>query len=181
MTKEEIKAILEEHLKWLGLDGGKRADLRGVDLNSADLSGANLRGADLRGANLSGANLNSANLSLTKTDEKTQGWGLAVARTRILSDGLLIGWKKCRNNVIVKVLIPMDAKRSHAFGRECRAEYVQTVEVIGADVGISNYDKETEYRNGQYVRCDAWDENWQVEFGGGIHFFLTREEAEAHQ
>ena len=152
MTNDELKPILDLHAKWKrGESDGKRANLSG------------------------------AYLSDTKTDAKTQGWGLAVARTRILPDGLLIGWKKCRNNVIVKLLVPMDAKRSHAFGRKCRAEYVQVVETFGSDVGISEHDRKTEYRNGQFVRCDRWEENWQLECGGGIHFFMTREEAEAYK
>ena len=58
MDKQELKAILGKHLKWLrGEDGGERANLFG-----ADLSGANLSRADLSGANLSGANLFEANL-----------------------------------------------------------------------------------------------------------------------
>jgi len=191
----KISELLVEHAKWIRSEGGKRADLSraylsganlscadlsGADLSCAYLSGANLSGANLSCADLSGANLSCANLSGTTTDEKTQGWGLAVARTRILPDGIIIGWKKCRKNVIVKLLVPMDAKRSHAFGRKCRAEYVQTVEVFGDEVGISQHDEKTKYRTGEFVRCDRWEENWQVECGGGIHFFLTREEAEAH-
>ena len=46
MDKQELKNILDKHLKWLrGENGGKRADLF-----EADLSGANLFGADLFGA-----------------------------------------------------------------------------------------------------------------------------------
>ncbi len=83
MDKQELKNILDKHLKWLrGEYGGKRADLFRADLSGAnlsganlfranlsganlfraDLSGANLSGADLSGANLSGANLSGANL-----------------------------------------------------------------------------------------------------------------------
>ena len=83
MDKQELKNILDKHLKWLrGENGGKRADLSGADLSRADLSradlsranlsgadlsradlfGANLFGADLFGANLVGANLFGANL-----------------------------------------------------------------------------------------------------------------------
>lgn len=50
-TQEELKTILELHLKWLrNEEGGIRANLRGANLSSANLSSANLRGADLRGA-----------------------------------------------------------------------------------------------------------------------------------
>ena len=63
MDKQELKAILGKHLKWLrGEDGGERANLFGANLSRADLSGANLSRADLSGANLSRANLSGANL-----------------------------------------------------------------------------------------------------------------------
>jgi len=159
-----------------------RADLYGANLSGADLYGANLYGvnlsrADLSGANLYGAdlsraNLYGANLSVIKNAD------LVIARTRILSEGDLIGWKKCENNVIVKMQIPSDAKRSHAFGRKCRAEYVKVLEVIGAEVGIAQHDGKTEYRKGEIVKPDSFNENWQDECAPGIHFFITRIEAE---
>ncbi|KKK68364.1 hypothetical protein LCGC14_2944790 [marine sediment metagenome] len=54
-TVQELKAIIEEHGKWLSGDGGTRAYLSGADLSGAYLSGAYLSGADLSGADLSGA------------------------------------------------------------------------------------------------------------------------------
>ncbi len=73
MKPEELKAILDDHDKWLRNEGGKRACLAGANLSRANLVGADLRranlewanlsGADLRGANLSRANLEGANLS----------------------------------------------------------------------------------------------------------------------
>ena len=64
MDKQELKNILDKHLKWLrGENGGKRADLSRADLSRANLSGANLSRADLSRANLSGANLSEADLS----------------------------------------------------------------------------------------------------------------------
>jgi hypothetical protein len=98
--------------------------------------------------------------------------------TRILPDGDLVGWKKCTNNVIVKLLIPYAAKRSHAFGRKCRAEYVQVIEVLGAEIGISQHDGKTEYRAGAVIKPDGFDENWMEECSRGIHFFISKIEAE---
>ena len=64
MDKQELKAILGKHLKWLrGEDGGERANLFGANLSRADLSRADLSGANLSRADLSGANLFEANLS----------------------------------------------------------------------------------------------------------------------
>ena len=97
-----------------------------------------------------------------------------------MPEGDLVGWKKCRNGVIVKLWIPYAAKRSHAFGRKCRAEYAQVIEVFGADVGISKHDNKTEYRAGMMIKPDKFDENWQQECSNGVHFFITRIEAENH-
>ena len=149
------------------------ADLRRADLSGADLSGADLSGADLIGADLSGANLRGANLRGAK------GADLAIARTRIVGEGQLIGWKKCRDDVIVKLSIPADAKRSHAFGRKCRAEFADVLEVFG-DKAISMHDGNTEYIAGQRVTPDAWCDDWTQECASGIHFYISRIEAENH-
>ena len=165
------------------------ADLRGADLRGADLYGADLRSANLRSANLRGANLRSANLR----DANLYGadlYGadlrgaidipvLVAAQSSIVPEtGQFIGWKKCTGGVLVRLMIGEKARRSNASGRKCRAEYVEVLEVIGAEVGISQHDNKTEYRVGKIVRCDKWNENRWIECGGGIHFFLTRIEAE---
>ena len=150
------------------------ANLAGAYLADANLAVANLAGANLAGANLADANLARANLA------DANGAEIAIARTRILPDGDLIGWKKCKNSVIVKLRIPEAAKRSHAFGRKCRAEYADVLEVIGAEVAISSHDGKTEYRAGQRVTPDSFDENWQEECASGIHFFITRLEAQEY-
>jgi hypothetical protein len=124
---------------------------------------ANLYGADLRDANLYGAkNLRP----------------LAVAQTVIVPDGDIIGWKKCRYGVTVRLRIPQDAKRSNATGRKCRAQFVHVLEIFGGTVGISQHNQNTTYTVGEIVTCDSWNpDRWQ-ECAGGIHFYLTREEAE---
>ena len=168
--------LLGAYLRGAYLSG---AYLSGAYLRDANLSGANLRGADLRGAYLSGAYLRDADLSDADL-RGAAGADLAIAMTRILPDGELIGWKKCRHGVIVKLRIPAEAKRSHAFGRKCRAEFADVLEVIGAEVGISSHDGETEYRVGQRVTPDSFDDNWTDECSHGVHFFITRLEAEAY-
>ena len=131
-------------------------------------------GANLSGANLSRADLSGADLYGAKNAD------LVIARTRILPEGDLIGWKKCRDAVLIKLRIPEAAKRSHAFGRKCRAEYADVLEVIGGDKGISLHDGKTEYVAGRRVTPDGFDEKWQDECSAGIHFYITRAEAEAH-
>ena len=155
------------------------SDLRGSDLSYSNLSGSDLRGSDLRGSNLRGSDLRGSNLSGANLSG-AKGAEISIAKTRILPAGSLIGWKKCSNGVIVKLRIPEEAKRSHAFGRKCRAEFVDVLEVIGAEVGIAQHDGKTEYRAGQRVTPDSFSDNWQEECANGIHFFITREEAQEY-
>ena len=165
------------------------ANLSSANLSSANFSSANLRSADLLGANLSGANLSNANFSsanLRSADLRgTKGSELVIAQTRILPEGEVIGWKKCRDQKIVKLLIPREAKRSHAFGRKCRAEYVKCLEIFGSDgsvqtEAISLHDRKTKYTPGEFVYPDKFSDNWQDECAPGIHFYITRIEAENH-
>ena len=111
-----------------------------AEIDCADNEATTIKlGLAVKCAIKSGANLSGANLSGAKDAD------YAIACTRILPDGDLIGWKKCKNNIIVKLRIPESAKRSHAFGRKCRAEYADVMEVIGGDVGLAQYDGTTEY------------------------------------
>jgi len=157
-----------------------RANLSGANLSGADLSGANLSWADLYGANLSGANLSGANLSRANLpiDRKSK---LALSRTLITPEGDIIGYKKCKHNIIVKLLVPSEAKRFNATGRKCRAEFAKVLKVYGADFAQSQYEDTFFYKPGKIVRpTKPFDENRFNECASGIHFFLTREEAEAY-
>lgn len=100
--------------------------------------------------------------------------------TVIVVEGDLLVWKKCRGEILVRLLVPKDAKRSNATGRKCRAEFADVIEIIGAESAVSKHDDSVTYRVGQRVTCHRWDENRWKECSGGIHFFLTREEAEAY-
>jgi len=170
------------YLKGANLEGANLygANLYGANLNGANLKGANLEGAYLNGANLKGANLEGANLQGANLNGAYNLPPLAAAQTVIAPEGDLIVWKKCQGGILVKLLIPRDAKRSNATGRKCRADFADVLEIIGADVGISQHDANVVYRVGQRVTCHKWGENRWEECAGGIHFFLTREEAEAY-
>ena len=152
----------------------ENANLEGVNFVGAYLVGAYFKGANLANASLAGANLTSSYFEGVKNAE------LVIAKTCILPGGDLIGWKKCQNEVIVKLKIPENAKRTNAFRRNCRAEFVDVVEVIGADVGLSIHDNgKTKYEAGKRVMSDSFEENLQEDLVSGIHFFITRAEAEA--
>ena len=157
------------------------ANLSGANLSGANLSRANLSRADLSGANLSGANLSRANLS------KADLYGAKQAETALAQiqfipeEGSFVGWKKCANGVIVKLQITENAKRSHGAGRKARCSEARVLEIFGAEVAYSGGGYSVvEYHKGEIVTPDGWDENrWNV-CSQGIHFFLTRAEAEAY-
>ena len=200
-VKDAIHAAIaaRANLSWANLS---RADLSGADLSRANLSWADLSRANLSGANLSWANLSRANLwranlwraelsgaelslanlsraNLSGADlSKVVQKDLIISQTRILPDGDLIGWKKCQDGVIVKLLIGKNVKRSHAFGRKCRAERAKVLDVIGAKIGLSQFRSDFKYEKGKTVKCHKWNDDFSTECGDGIHFFITRLEAE---
>lgn len=153
--------------------GGFLREVEGADLRRADLRGANLAEANLRRANLAGANLKGANLAgaeLTEKDRTT-----LVATRTIVPGGDLIGWKKLSGPVICKLKIPREANRvGGVTGRKCRAEFAVVLE----GSGCSQYEPDFLYEPGKKVVPDQWDDNPLVECSHGIHFFVTRQEAE---
>jgi hypothetical protein len=199
MNTVKLEEILDLHAKWLrGENGGVRANLRGANLRGADLRGANLGGANLRGANLRGANLGGANLrgaDLGGADlggAALRGANLGGANLRgadldnfsiVPEEGSFIGWKKRADGAIVKLLIPEDAKRvSSLIGRKCRASKATVLEVINPTNNNGSCHGST-YAGINYVvgmTCipDSFDDDIRVECTHGVHFFITRKEAE---
>jgi hypothetical protein len=185
-----------------------RADLSGANLSRADLSGANLSRADLSGADLSGANLSRANLSradlygadLSRADlsgadlsgaNLSRAYHLDEAKGLFLptvcpSDGEFTAWKKCRDGAVVKLLIPETALRSSASGRKCRASEAVVLTIYDKDGNEINevrsgHDSDFVYRVGETVKpVQEFDTNRWNECAPGIHFFVTREEAERY-
>jgi hypothetical protein len=171
------------NLRWSNLSGSNlsKSNLSWSDLSGSNLSGSNLSGSNLSGSNLRGSNLSNSNLSGSDLSKSKNIDALVAARLLIVpQDGELIGWKKCQNGVVVRLSIPAKSKRHNATGRKCRAEFADVLEVIGAHVGISQHDPSFEYRAGARVTAPNYDPDRWNECGGGIHFYITREEAEAH-
>lgn len=185
------------------------ADIRGVDLRSADLRGACLRWADLRGADLSSANLRGADLrgtdlrgadldttDLNETDLRganISGADLSGASLRGANapfipmacpdTGSFIAYKKA-HGLIVKLLIPGDARRSSSNGRKCRCDKAVVLEIEepdGTTANIpsvcSNYTNDFVYKVGEIVSEPDFCEDRFQECAPGIHFFINRQEA----
>ena len=188
-TKEELQIILEKHKKWLkGEEGGERANLSGADLSRADLryanlSCANLSGANLRyanlicanlsGANLSGADLSRANLSCADLDKKEQ------CRLGVVLKRKIIGYKKCRGDIIVKLEIPSGAIVFGINGSKFRTNRAKVIEISdNQKSAISKYNDTFIYKIGKTYKIKDFDLMYNVECGEGIHFFKTEQEAE---
>ena len=153
----------------------QRANLRGAYCARANFRGADFEGSDCRGVEFEGANVCDADF----TNANLEGQEAFVGSLSILPAGGIIGWKKCCGNVIVQLFIPAHVARTNATGRECRAERAMVLEVHGAPEGPSFYDPSFIYRRGETVVCHAWNDNpWKM-CAGGIHFYITRAEAEA--
>lgn len=177
MTEQEIKVVLDKHKKWVnGEDGGERADLKREYLRGADMRGADLRRADMRGAYLSGAYLSD-----TKIDIETVNKCFPLTCPE---SGAFIGWKKTADNMIVKLQITEDSKRSSAFGRKCRCSKAVVLAIENLD-GTPTKQTETRskrsclfvYEVGKTVEVPDFDEDRRHECAPGIHFFITRQEA----
>ena len=128
--------------------------------------------ANLRGANLIGA----------------RNADYAQAQTYIVPEGSIIGWKLCADNILVKLRIPEEAKRSNATGRKCRAEFADVLEMIDlkdkrkkVTEAVSKHDSTFKYVLGKRATPkEKWDDNRWEECTSGIHFFITQIEAEKY-
>ena len=175
--------LCEANLREANLQGADlcKANLRGADLHGANLLGAVLCEANLQEAGLHGANLREANLR----EANLQGADCFVPMT-CPSEGDFIGWKKCDFGAIVKLLIPEDALRSSATGRKCRASKAVVLDIFDEDGNsipstTSMYDLDFIYKVGDVVQptTDFDTDRWN-ECAPGIHFFISKEEAERY-
>lgn len=162
---------------------------QGINLRSANLSGADLRSADLRSANLRSANLRSADLSGADLSG-AEGCYIPFACP---SDGAFVGWKKITDYVergtyewvplLVKLLIPEDAKRCSATSNKCRCDKAVVLDITTLDESkhfpkVTNLNRaECTYKVGDEVHPDYFDEDRWNECSHGIHFFINKQEA----
>ena len=166
-----LEEILENHLHWLkrDVDGWKEMSAK---LRNANLSGANLIYANLDRANLSGANLRNAK-------------NILYIPLECPSDGAFVGWKKV-NNVLIKLEIPADAKRSSATTNKCRCDKAKvlgfydslgTEELDMTELVNNKFNKKCKYVKGEMVYPDFFHEDRWNECSHGIHFFVNKQDA----
>ncbi len=160
------------------------------NLSNCDFDGANLSGADLTLANLTDANLSNVSLEgtvLTGVNLK----GTILPPFQIVPDeGQFVGWKKVEGGIILKLLILESAERtSSLIGRKCRASKVKVLKAF-KNPEINNvpllekgefksyHDASFIYRVGKYAEALDYSDDIRIECASGIHFFITRKEAE---
>ena len=185
MNKDKLDKILYLHQKWIAGDPeGVRADLRGVALRGANFIGADLRGVDLRGANLIGADLRDVDLrdAILKDTVLTRSI-LTDARLPHFQicpeEGSFIAYKKA-GGAVLKLKIPEASKRTSTLdGRKCRAESAYTLGVLADTNRTEFYTRNNAvYKVGQITHADSFDDDIRVECTHGIHFFMTKKEAQ---
>jgi len=161
------------------------ANLSYADLSYADLSYADLRCANLSSANLSYADLSCANLSRANLCDVMYNATTSFFALQCPEEGSFIAYKKA-SCCVVKLLIPEDAKRSSATSRKCRASKAKVLEIKNIKTGenlndvCSNWDKNFIYTIGEIIEVDNFDKDRWCECAPGIHFFITRQEAELY-
>nr|DAZ25627.1 MAG TPA: hypothetical protein [Caudoviricetes sp.] len=105
-------------------------------------------------------------------------------RSLVLIKENLRDGKKCKDNYIVELQIPSEAKRLSAAGRKCRCDKAIVVSIQNIDGSIadvkticSQYDNKFFYTVGETVSVDNFCEDRWQECAAGIHFFINRQEA----
>jgi len=177
-----------------------RANLSHADLSHADLSHAYLAYADLAYADLSHAYLAYADLFRTNLSHAILSHAknlydayLAYADLShaILpnykicpEEGQFIAFKKGRNSEIIKLLIPEDAKRNSCLiSRKCRSSKAIVISITkdGKELDSCecwNKAYDLVYKVGETIYPDSYNKDIRTDCSHGIHFFITREEAE---
>jgi len=175
-------------------------NLSGACLENTNLSGANLYKADLSNADLFKANLYKANLShanlydtnLYKADLSYADLEGANLYNTIISDKFkikgeivtqdIIGYKRCREDIIVTLKIPRGSIVFSINNTKCRTNKVIVLDIEDMDgnkvdraFSMYNY---LSYYIGDEITDYTFNCQYNIECSNGIHFFRTKEEAE---
>lgn len=156
----------------------ENANLKYTNLSECDLKNINLKNSDICGANLYFAILEKAQLDNIVFDESTKYFDLICPKEKAF-----IGYKKCFNYRIVKLLIPSDAKRTSATNEACRCSKAKVLSITSFDnkkiyqEAVSLADDNFIYRVGQWICVEDFDIDRWNDSSRGIHFYLDRQQA----
>lgn len=157
------------------------ADFENANMKTASFRFCNMKNCNIKGANLYGAVLENADLTDIKSDENTRWF-----RLHCPEKGAFLGYKKCVNNRMVQLLIPADALRTSATLPSCRCSKAKVLTIKSFDFkenfdeAWSLVDENFEYKRGEWVEVKDFNKDRWMDSTTGIHFWMTREEAEAY-
>ena len=160
--------------------------LHGANFKNACLRTAAFRGCDLGECNICGADMYCSVLENTNQegiifDDSTKWFKLYCPE-----EGAFLGYKKCFNDRLVQLLIPADARRTSATMRCCRCDKAKVLTIKSFDYkesfreAWSLVDENFAYRVGEWVVAENFNPDRWFDSTGGIHFWLTRDEAKAY-
>ena len=159
----------------------QNANLKNTNLERASLRRANLTKADISGARLYAAVLENAILDNIIFDDKTENF-----RIHCPEQGAFVAYKKGLDNLIIKLLIPSDAKRVSSTMNCCRCDKAKVLEIKNFE-GTKFFDEAWStvaenfcYKLGEWVYAENFNEDRWYDSTGGIHFWMTEDEAKAY-
>lgn len=180
------------NLKYSFLDGTRlyNANLRGADLYRASLHHTNLKNANLSHAkceycDLYDTNLLNCNLKMTNFENSNLFNAILDEsekfRCGVILDKKMIGYKKCRNGLIVTLEIPKGAIVFSINDFKCRTNKAKCIDISnGYTLAYSGFDEKFTYEIGKTYTIKNFNLIYNIECGEGIHFFKTKEEAELY-
>jgi uncharacterized protein YjbI with pentapeptide repeats len=157
------------------------SDLQSALLRNATLEDVNLFRADLQFAHLEDASLSRVNLENSNLEDTHLSENEECRRGLILKEDM-IGYKKCRDNRIVKLCVPKGAVVFSINNYKCRTNIAKVLEITNlagkvCRVAYSNYEPDFKYKVGEIVEVEDFALRYNLECASGIHFFRTKEEA----
>lgn len=195
-----VRAVITDASLNVVLMGG--ADLAGSSFEGSKLLHVNMRMANIQTANFTSANIMEsccfehahltnaifASASISKDTSfdfadlhGCEFDGEEKNRLGRVLDRPVTGYKKSGEGDIVTLEIPKGAIVFSINNSKCRANKAKVVDTDGKTELTSIFDGEFKYRVGDKITPrNGFDLAYNIECAPGIHFFLTREEAEAY-
>ncbi|MBR4878419.1 MAG: pentapeptide repeat-containing protein [Clostridia bacterium] len=160
--------------------------LRGTLFIRASLHSADLRGCDMTDADISGADMYSSALQDAKLDGLIYDENTRYFAMRCPEKGAFIGWKVCYGRRVVMLLVPEDAQRVQGTHNEVRVDKAKVLTIKSVDLRESYadahayVDENFVYKKGEMVYAVGFNPDRFADSAGGIHIWLSREEAVAY-
>lgn len=164
-------------------------DFRFADIDYAQFEQAELTDADMRWtkssylASFKGANMRNTNIEGSPIDDEAVEGAVNLFVPMVCpEEGSFIAWKKCRDGKIAKIQITENALRTGGNRDDCRASEVLIIDIFDGDNSCEEAvcidDENKIYHKGELLKDEEEFDASLLHDGKGIHFFITRAEAE---